>query len=111
MRQFTQEGYTFDTGPSLFTLPELIDELFESCGKNRGDYLRYRKMEVITRYFYEDGTVLNAYSDPEAFALEIEKKTGEPAQAIRNALAASREKYELTEDLFLKPLMHREKLG
>ena len=31
MGQINVDGYRFDTGPSLFTLPELVDELFELC--------------------------------------------------------------------------------
>ena len=38
--ELRHSGYRFDTGPSLFTLPELVDELFELCGENSAKYLQ-----------------------------------------------------------------------
>ena len=34
MTVYEQDGYQFDAGPSLFTLPHLVDDLFELCDKN-----------------------------------------------------------------------------
>ncbi len=56
-------GYRFDTGPSLLTLPELTDELFELAGKKREDYFHYSRLEVICNYFYEDGLKIRAFSE------------------------------------------------
>ncbi|KPL08774.1 MAG: phytoene dehydrogenase, partial [Bacteroides sp. SM23_62] len=73
-------GFRFDTGPSLFTLPELTEELFEESGKKTNDYLLYSRLDLICSYFYEDGTLIRAFSDPERFAEEVEHRTGEPAR-------------------------------
>ncbi|MFO0435321.1 MAG: phytoene desaturase family protein, partial [Sphingobacteriaceae bacterium] len=61
LTEFTTNGYRFDKGPSLFTLPELIDELSELTGF-KGDF-RYRRLETISNYFYEDGSRVTAYAD------------------------------------------------
>ncbi|MFZ9029141.1 MAG: phytoene desaturase family protein [Crocinitomicaceae bacterium] len=51
---FEWNGFRFDKGPSLFTQPELIDELFELCGKDPKEYFTYNKVDESCRYFFED---------------------------------------------------------
>ena len=105
--EFRFEGFRFDAGPSLFTLPEQIDALFRLAGKNPKDYFEYEALPVITRYFYPDGTQLNAFQDPEAFAQEIEAKTGEPAERVRALLKKSAELYGITSHVFLERSLHK----
>ena len=69
-------GYRFDAGPSLFTMPELVDELFELSGLDARQYFEYEQLEEICRYFYEDGTRLSAYSDKQKFLAELTEKIG-----------------------------------
>lgn len=95
------EGFRWDTGPSLFTLPDLVEELFLLAGTEMKTFIRYQKLDLITRYFYEDGKILNAYGDPELFAEEAERVMGEPAGNVRKYLDHSREIYELTSDIFI----------
>lgn len=107
LNEFHRAGYRFDAGPSLFTLPEQMDDLFRLAGKEPADYFQYDALEVITRYFYPDGTVLNAYRDVQAFAREIEEKTGESAEQVHRFLAKSRELYDITAEVFLKRSLHK----
>ncbi|MEL6850158.1 MAG: FAD-dependent oxidoreductase, partial [Bacteroidota bacterium] len=66
LNQFFQDGFRFDAGPSLFTLPEQVEELFSLAGKNAQEEFPYESLPIITRYQYEDGTVLHAWADPKA---------------------------------------------
>ena len=38
-----KNGFRFDAGPSLFTMPEYVDELFKICNENPRDYFNYKK--------------------------------------------------------------------
>ncbi|MEO1448924.1 MAG: 1-hydroxycarotenoid 3,4-desaturase CrtD [Bacteroidota bacterium] len=107
LSEFRLGDYRFDAGPSLFTLPEQVDALFELAGKNPRSYFRYQALPVITRYFYPDGTRLDAFQDPEAFAVEVEQKTGEPAEKIRKLLRKSEKLYEITGHIFLERSLHK----
>ncbi len=107
LSQFEIEGFRFDAGPSLFTLPQEVDALFEAAGKNPRDYFEYQQLEVITHYFYPDGTRLKAYADPEAFAREVEEKTGEKASKVRQLLKKSEELYDITHKVFLESSLHK----
>jgi phytoene desaturase len=104
---FEQAGYRFDAGPSLFTMPQLVDELFVLAGKNPLDYFQYMRLPVVCEYFYEDGTTMTAYSNPDKFAEEIELKTGEPASKILCFLQDSQTKYNLTAEVFLHRSLHK----
>ncbi|GAB4413311.1 MAG: phytoene desaturase family protein [Bacteroidia bacterium] len=100
-------GYRFDAGPSLFTLPGQVDELFRLAGREPADYFRYEALPVITRYFYPDGTRIDAHRDPGDFAREIETQTGEPRGHVQRLLDKSRELYDITAHVFLYRSLHR----
>ena len=51
MRETKKNGFRFDMGPSLLTMPEKIDELFLLANKNPRDYFQYTKLEEGCRYF------------------------------------------------------------
>lgn len=95
--------YRFDAGPSLFTLPEEVDNLFRLAGKSPAEYFRYQKLPVSCKYFYEDGTRIEAFAEPERFAAELHDKTGVDPQRVLSAFRNSRQLYELLGELF----MHR----
>lgn len=98
-------GYRFDKGPSLFTMPKLVDELSE-LGKTEGMFA-YNKLESITHYFYEDGTKLIASSDKNRFAHDIAEIFGEDKMAVLKHLSKSAFYYDTTADLFLNQSLHK----
>jgi phytoene desaturase len=107
MSEIRGDGFRFDTGPSLFTLPELADELIELTGEKTEDYLQYTKLDNICTYFYEDGTRIRAFGDQQRFANEIEEKTVESTQKVLRHLKKCRVLYDLTADIFLFNSLHR----
>jgi diapolycopene oxygenase len=107
LSSFEESGYRFDAGPSLFTLPHLVDELFQISGKNPQDYFEYIRLEEACRYFWDDGVHLTAHANQQDFAKEVEEKLGEPAEHILVHLRDSAVKYDLTEKLFLHRSLHK----
>ena len=99
--------YRFDAGPSLFTMPHYVDELFTMSGKNPKDYFEYNRLDEICGYFWEDGTRLKVSADTAIFAQEVEKKLGEPAAKISKILKEAGHKYEILNGLFLENSMHK----
>jgi len=67
----------------------------------------YKRLETITNYFYEDGTCLTAFSDPDKFAKELNEKLGESEKAVLAHLKKSKFYYHTTADLFLNQSLHR----
>jgi phytoene desaturase len=100
-------GYRFDAGPSLFTMPHFIEDLFQLARKDIKNYFSYKKLDVVCKYFYEDGTCITAFADKHRFAKEVEAKTGEKAEKILQYLQKSAKKYEITAPLFLQRSLHK----
>ncbi|MEP6682931.1 MAG: 1-hydroxycarotenoid 3,4-desaturase CrtD [Parafilimonas sp.] len=96
-----QDGFSFDTGPSLFVQPQNIEELFNIADEDIHEYLRYKKLDITCKYFYEDGIVINAYSNPEKFAKELEEKVNEPSQNTISYLQESGKIYKNIGSIFL----------
>lgn len=107
LSEFRLGDYRFDFGPSLFTMPQYVDDLFEYAGENPKQYFNYVRTEVVCNYFWEDGTTLSGFADAEAFALEAEQKTGVSAENVRQTLRDSQRKYDITGRLFLEFSLHR----
>jgi phytoene dehydrogenase-like protein len=96
-------GFRFDKGPSLFTMPALIDELTNLQGSSHK--FEYQKLKVITNYFYADGTQLKASANVEEFAAEVHLKLNENKETVLKH-KAQRFYFKTTEDLFLKQSLH-----
>lgn len=107
LAQIECSGFRFDAGPSLFTMPQYVDELFELAGKKASDYFTYKKLDLVCRYFYEDGTQINAWADAEKFADEIAAKTTDSKESVKSFLKKSSEIYAITNPVFLEKSLHR----
>jgi phytoene desaturase len=94
-------GYRFDTGASLLTMRRVLEDLFIFCGKRIEDYLEIVPCEPICRYFWSDGTTLDASADLQKTESEIEKIEPNDAVNFRKYLTDSRRKYEIAEKTFL----------
>ncbi len=104
---FEQGGYRFDAGPSLFTMPHFVDELFELAGRNPRDHFNYQKVKTTCYYFFEDGSTVRAYADKNLLKKEIDEKLGGKGQRVLDYLTNSASTYELTENIFLKKSLHK----
>lgn len=99
--------YRFDAGPSLFTLPELVADLFRLVGKSPEEHFPYIKKDKSCHYFWNDGTQLTAWSDQDAFATEIEEQLGVPRKTTLAHLEQSATIYNSTKGIFLERSLHQ----
>ena len=56
LADFKWEGYRWDRGPSLFTMPEQVDELFQLYGKDPRTHFHYVKIQESCHYYFHDGS-------------------------------------------------------
>lgn len=104
---FEKEGYRFDAGPSLFTQPQNIEELFHLAGEPIEAYFTYEPVEVACRYFFEGGKQINAFTDKDKFAAELAEKTGEDPSAVVTYLANSGNLFDKVGTVFLNHSLHK----
>ena len=94
-------------GPSLFTMPNLIEELFEIAKKPIEDYFTYKQKSVICNYFFEDGTKFIAPADKYAFAKSASNTFDVEERTMLDYLYKCENKYDLTASLFLENSLHK----
>jgi len=70
------DGYAFDTGPTVLTMPDLIADAFDAVGERMEDWLTLEPLDPLYRAFYPDGSVLDTHPDPQAMAQEIRRVIG-----------------------------------
>ena len=106
MNEVVEQGYRFDTGPSLLTMPFVIDELFQFLGLKRSDYLNFKEIDPICRYFWQEGLRLDAHVNFEPMRDAIRTISAPDAERYKNFLLYSKAIYNLTADVFLYTAVH-----
>lgn len=101
MNQVKEHGYRFDTGPSLLTMPFILEKLFNNCEEYLDDYLTLSELQPLCRYFFSDGTTFDNYIDPDKSIRQIKQFAPEDAYAYQHFLDYAEELYDRTADAFL----------
>ncbi len=70
------DGYQFDTGPSVLTMPDLIADAFDCVGERMEDWLELTPVDPLYRAFYPDGSTLDVKANREAMAEEVRQVCG-----------------------------------
>ncbi len=70
------DGYRFDTGPTVLTMPELIEDAFDAVGERMADWLELRAVDPLYRATFADGSRLDVLADTDAMAAQVEAVCG-----------------------------------
>lgn len=95
------DGFSFDTGPSLLTMPYVLHDLFQKAQRRIEDYLDLVPLDLTCRYFYRDGVTLNAWRDPERLAAEFARLNPHDGEALYRFIDYAGMLYEAAADPFL----------
>jgi phytoene desaturase len=101
LNQVIIDGFSFDTGPSLITMPHVLRDLFQTAQRRMEDYIDLIPLEVTCRYFYRDGLVLNAWRDLACLAAEFARLSTHDGEALYRFLDYTHMLYEAAADPFL----------
>ena len=86
----TKDGFTFDLGPSILTMPHIFADLFSRVGKDMADYVQIQKVEPHWRNFFEDGTTVDLTEDINAQRRELDKLGPNAADEFTRFMAYSK---------------------
>lgn len=70
------QGYEFDTGPTVLTMPSLIEEPLAAVGEKLSDWLELTPLDPAYRAYYPDGSTLDVMTDTVRMAGEISRVCG-----------------------------------
>ena len=70
------EGYAFDTGPTVMTMVDLLDDAFAAVGAERSDHVELTRLDPAYRALFADGSELHVAAGREAMTQEIRERIG-----------------------------------
>ena len=71
-----KDGYSFDTGPTVLTMPDLIQDALSCVGENLEDWLELLPLKPLYRAFYHDGSTLDVHAETGRMQEEIRSVIG-----------------------------------
>jgi phytoene desaturase len=77
-----RNGFHFDTGPTVLTMPDLLAATFAATGGDMDDHLELTRLDPAYRACFADGSELRVRADRDAMAAEVARVCG-PAEAER----------------------------
>lgn len=98
--------FRFDIGPSLLTMPSVIDDLFSFISKKRSEYLQFVHVDPICRYFFSDNTIFDTFSDRDKMHSELEKFAPQEIAAYDKFLNYVHDLYKFAAEIFLFTPIH-----
>jgi phytoene desaturase len=106
-RQFTQDGFTFDAGPTIITAPYLLDELWGLCGKRLADDVTLKALEPFYRIRFNDGTSFTYGGDLDAVRREIAKFEPADVEGFNRFLVESEKIFSVAYEQLVDQPFHR----
>jgi phytoene desaturase len=102
MNLLKENGFSFDMGPTILTLPQVLLGIIRRAGRNPDDYLRIVDLDPQWRCHYEDGTVIDLRKNPDEMAAALDRQFPQalPGAGYRAFIEYSRRMFRLSEKVF-----------
>ena len=101
MNQHLQDGFRYDTGPSLLTMPFIIEELFNFVGEKREESLEFVPIDPICKYFFSDGSEFNAHANQDKMFSEFNRLFPQEKKAYLQFLKYGEKIFNTSAEFFL----------
>ncbi|MDF1815285.1 MAG: phytoene desaturase family protein [Verrucomicrobiales bacterium] len=98
-----KDGFTFDTGPTFFLYPQLLEEIFRDCGASLEDEVKMVRLDPQYRLFFEGGPSLDATPNLDQMEKEVAKISVEDAAQVKAFMKENEWKFEKLRPVLQKP--------
>ncbi len=102
MNQWSDGGFTFDTGPSLITMPWVFADLFTAAGTRMDEHIELIRMEPLARYVFDDGTSLDYGSSIPQLLTTIQQVEPRDVDGFWRFLHLGARIFELSKETFFR---------
>ncbi len=102
MNQIVEQGFTFDTGPTIVMMPDLYKEVFTAAGKNPDDYIEMEQLDPIYSIYYPDGEKVRVSTDLVHLTSYLESISDEDASGYLRYISETYDKYIIAKDHFIE---------
>lgn len=90
---YEDQGFVFDAGPTIVTVPFIFEELAERAGKKLEDYVRIVPCDPYYRIYFHDGSVFDYVGDQQRLEAEIARFNPDDVAGYREFVAYSEKIY------------------
>jgi len=94
------EGFRFDMGPTILTVPGVLARIFAEAGRKMEDMLDLRRLDPQWRCFFDDGAVLDLTENVERMAATIAERSPKDAAGYRDFMALSARLHRISDGFF-----------
>jgi diapolycopene oxygenase len=94
------DGYRFDMGPTILTLPSVLARVFAEAGEDLADWLDLVPLDPQWRCFFADGGVLDLHAGTDRMAGELNRFGPGSADGYRRFLDLSQRLHDISERFF-----------
>lgn len=101
MSEITQDGFRWDTGPSVITMRHVFEDLFQAAGRHMEDYLTLLPVDPLTRYFYPDGTTIDIRRNLDETLEQIAQLDTRDVEGYQRYLAYAAQIHRVTGPVFI----------
>lgn len=98
LNRLEQDGFGFDLGPSILTMPQVFETLFSGSGKQMKDYVPLQKLNHQWRSFFPDGNVIDLYEDLTDMKEKNNSLNKKDIKQYEKLLKYSKKIYDITEE-------------
>ncbi len=109
LHAFEKGGFHFDAGPSLFTQPKNIEDLFQIANEPIEKFFTYQPIKVACKYFFENGKIVTAYTNRDDFTAELHNQLNEKPSSVNAYLNNAAKVYDDIGSIFLNYSLHKAK--
>ncbi len=95
-----EDGFRFDMGPTILTMPRVLERVFQEAGRDMADYLDLRRLDPQWRCFYDDGTVLDLRDDMAKSKAEIAHLSPDAADGFEKFMAVASRLSDVSDRFF-----------
>jgi phytoene desaturase len=96
-----RDGFRFDAGPSLLTLPSVFDELFRVAGTSLSDVVSLQRLDPQLRHRWPDGSGFDTHDSPDETAAAIDRFSPGEGEAYRAFEARGARIWDVSRRTFL----------
>ena len=93
-------GFRFDMGPTILTMPRVLERIFAEAGRDISDYLDLRRLDPQWRCFYDDGTVLDLRDDPAEARNAVAQLSARDAKGFDDFMAVAKRLADVSDRFF-----------
>jgi len=88
------DGFRFDTGPTFFLYPRILEEIFAACGSRLSDHVELRRLDPMYRLVFEGGGDIRASERVDEMRRQIARLSPHDAENLPAFLEDGRRKLD-----------------